>query len=124
MWKAPSRPKNEISQTYNDGIVTICEVVNIAPPGYAPVENLLPKVKQGYEERAMGINRYYAAAQNQVQIQRVIRIQKSVGIDSQDVAITEDGHQYRIDMVQAVMDVYPPSLDLTLAKIEHEYEVI
>lgn len=124
MWKAPSRPKHEISQTYNDGVVMICEVKNVAEPGYAPVENLVPKVKQGYSEQALGIQRYYSAAQNQVQVQRVIRIQKSVGIDSQDVAVTEDGHQYRIDLVQAVMDVFPPSLDLTLAKIDHEYEVV
>lgn len=124
MWKAPHRPANEISQTYNDGVVLICEVVDVAEPGYAPKEELIPKHKVGYAERQMGIQRYYAAQQNQVQIERVIRIQRGISIDSQDVAITEDGHQYRIDLVQAVMDVYPPSLDVTLAKIDHEYEVM
>ena len=124
MWKAPRRPRNEISQTYNDGSVTICEVENTAPSGYAPKEELIPKVKVGYQERSLGIQRYYAAAQNQIQIQRVIRIPRGESVDTQDVAVTEDGRQYAINMVQTVPDVYPPSLDLTLAKVAHEYEVM
>ena len=76
-----------------------------------------------YQERQLGIQRYYAGRQNQVQIERVIRVPRGVSVDTQDVAITEDGHQFRIDMVQAVIDVWPASLDLTLAKIAVEYEV-
>lgn len=124
MWKAPNRPRNEISQTYNDGIVIICEVIDVAEPGYAPKEELLPKYKIAYAERQMGVQRYYAAQQNQIQIERVIRVQRGIAVDNQNVAITEDGHQYRIDLVQAVIDVYPPSLDITLARIDHDYEVI
>lgn len=124
MWKAPYRPRNEISQTYNDGLVTICEVENTAPSGYAPKEELIPKASMGYQERGLGIQRYYAAAQNQVQVQRVIRIPRGASVDTQDVAVTEDGRQYDIVLVQAVIDVYPPSLDLTLSKVAHEYEVI
>ena len=124
MWKAPNRPRNEISQTYNDGVVIICDIVDVSEPGYAPKEELLPKYKLGYEERQMGVQRYYAAQQSQIQIERVIRIQRGIAIDSQNVAITEDDHQYRIDLIQAVQDVYPPSLDVTLAKIDHDYEVI
>ena len=124
MWKAPNRPRNEISQTYNDGIVIICEVIDVAEPGYAPKEELLPKYKIVYAERQMGVQRYYAAQQNQIQIERVIRVQRGIAVDNQNVAITEDGHQYRIDLVQAVIDVYPPSLDITLARIDHDYEVI
>lgn len=123
MWKAPQRPGNEISQTYNDGVVVICEVKDVAKPGYAPKEELVPLYRMPYAERQMGVQRYYAAQQNQIQIERVVRIMRGVDVDSQNVAVTEDGHQYRIDLVQAVMDVYPPSLDLTLAKIDHEYEV-
>ena len=44
-------------------------------------------------------------------------------ITNQDVAITEDGRQYRIDMVQTAQGIYPASIDITLAKIEQEYEV-
>ena len=45
------------------------------------------------------------------------------GVSPQCVAITEDGVQYGIDLVQRAEDVYPASMDLTLTKIEQKYEV-
>lgn len=115
-WKAPSRPANEISQTYNDGIVNIFYAKNVAKPGYAPVEDLIPKISLRYEERKLGIQRYYEARQNQIKVQRVIRVPRvsRTPVTSQDVAITEDGKKYRIDLVQLVPNVYPVSDDLTL----------
>ena len=44
-------------------------------------------------------------------------------MSSQDVAVTEDGKQYRIDLVQTTTDVFPESMDLTLLRIEQKYEV-
>ena len=78
---------------------------------------LTQKVKLPYAEQRLGIQRYYQGMQNQMEIQRVIRVPKSVPVNSQDVAQTEDGRKYRIDLVQNVLDVYPPSLDLTLVKV-------
>ena len=71
-----------------------------------------------YEERRLGIQRYYSSLQNQIQLDRVIRVPRVAGITTQDIAVTEDKQAYRIDLVQSVMDVYPPSLDLRLTKIE------
>ena len=45
MWKAPNRPKHEITQAFNDGIVTICTVCDAAKAGYAPQEKLTEKIK-------------------------------------------------------------------------------
>lgn len=123
MWKAPNRPNHEISQSYNDGIVTICDITDVSKPGNLPVEKLTARVSLHYGEQRMGVARYYAAQQNQNQIERVIRVQRVRGIHAQDVALTEDGQQYRIDLVQTVDDVFPPSLDLTLAKVTQIYEV-
>lgn len=123
MWKAPNRPNNQITQPYNDGVVKIYYVVDVAEPGYRPVEKLHLKASARYEEQRLGIQRYYSGQQNQVEIERVIRIPKAGTVSSQDVAITEDGHQYRIDMVQKVDGIWPPSLDLTLARIDQDYEV-
>ena len=123
MRKAPYRPNNEITQSFNDGIVRIYDVENTAPPGYKPVEGLSLKYTLRYEEQRLGIQRYYSGMQNQVEIERVIRIPRTGGISNQDVAITEDGRQHKIDMVQTVADAYPPSVDITLAKIDQEYEV-
>ena len=56
-------------------------------------------------------------------IQRILRVTKVAGVSNQDVAITEDGQQYRIDSVQNVLDVYPSCMDLTLATVKEKYEV-
>lgn len=123
MWQAPNRPNQEISQTYNDGIVTICSVENIAKPGYQPVIGLQNKVVLRYQEQRLGINRLYLSRQNQVELEKVLRIPYWEGISSQDVAVLTDGRQYRIDTIQTVSGVYPPSLDISLSKIEQNYKI-
>lgn len=123
MWRAPNRPNHEITESYNDGIVSIYTVQDGAVPGYRPVPVLVLVKRMRYQERYLGINRLYSGRQNQVDIQRIVRVQKVPGVSNQNVAITEDGQQYRIDSVQDVIGAYPPSLDLTLATVEQEYEV-
>ena len=122
--KAPNRPSHEVSQPYPDGVVTVCRGEDVAKPGCQPVKRLAPKERLLYQERSLGLSRYYAGRQNQVEIQRVIRTPYRPGVSSQDVAVTQDGRQYRIDLVQRVQDVYPPSMDLTLAKVEQRWEVV
>ena len=123
MWRAPNRPNHEITESYNDGIVNIYSVQDGAAPGYKPVPVLVLVKRMRYQERYLGINRLYSGRQNQVDIQRIVRVQKVPGVSNQNVAITEDGQQYRIDSVQDVIGAYPPSLDLMLATVEQEYEV-
>lgn len=116
-WKAPYRPDNEVSQSYNDGVVTIYSVTDGAKPGYQPMPMLAEKITLRYAEQRLGIQRYYTALQNQVQVERVIRTARAGDITTQDIAITEDGRKYAVYMVQSVQDVYPPSVDITLSKI-------
>ena len=107
---------NGITQNLNDGQITIYDADDNAQPGYYPQISLSPKVKLRYEKRSLGIQRYYAASQNQTEIKRVIRVPAHPDVTNQDVAQTEDGTYYRIDFVQNVVDIYPPCMDLTLAK--------
>lgn len=116
----PNKPKNKISQAYESGIVTIYEVTNSAAAGYAPVESLTEKYKVRFDERFLGINRYYQARQNQIRVEKVIRVPR-VDVNSQDVAVIGT-RQYRVDLVQAVDEQMPPSLDLTLVRIEQGQE--
>lgn len=118
-WRAPYRPDNEITQNYNDGVVAIHKTEDTARAGYQPVITLVEPAawRLRYAELRLGLQRYYEARQNQVEVERVIRVPRVTGITNQDVAVTEDGRKYRIDMVQSADGVYPPSLDLTLAKI-------
>lgn len=122
MWKAPNRPNNVISQTFNDGIVTVYAVSDTAQPGYKPKQELVQKVALRFSERRLGIERYYKGRQNQIDISRVVRTPRFIQVSNQDVAIIQ-GVQYRIDLVQHTFDVYPPSMDLTLVKIQQEYEI-
>lgn len=124
-WKAPYRPRtdNGVTQNFCDGVVKIYSVTDGAQPGYQPHPVLALKCTLRYEEQRLGIQRYYSGRQNQVEIERVLRVPRYGGITNQDVAVTEDGRQFRVDMVQNVTDVYPASLDITLAKIEQEIEV-
>lgn len=124
-WKAPYRPRtdNGVTQNFGDGVVNIYTVTNSAQPGYQPVPALTLKCVLRYEEQRLGIQRYYTGQQNQIQIERVIRTPRYGDVTNQDIAVTESGKQYGIDLVQAVTDVYPASQDITLTKIEQKYEV-
>lgn len=121
-WKQPNRPNNEVSQAYNAGIVKIYSVEDIAQPGFMPVAGLTLKHALPYDERWLGITKFYSEKQNQAELERVIRVPMQP-ISTQDVAVTQDGRQYSINLVQTVKDVYPPSCDLTLGKIVQKYEV-
>lgn len=122
-WRAPHRPDNEITQEMNSGVVKIYSVEDSAQPGYQPKPSLTLKLTLRYEEQRLGINRLYLSRQNQAEIEKVIRVPRQDSISNQDVAILESGSQYSIDYTQTVQDVYPPCLDLSLVKIEQDYEV-
>lgn len=115
-WKAPRRPEHKVTQEYNDGMLTVYRVTDEAQPGRLPAEKLTKIVKLPYATRKVGLYRYYQAKQDQTRVQRVLRVPKPAAeITNRDKVITEDDKEYRIDLVQTVPDVYPESLDLTLA---------
>lgn len=119
--KNPFRPRKEaqVTQCYNDGVVEISETSDAAERGRLPVVVKTVKGTLPYQERRLGLQRYYEAKQNQIRVERVIRVPApSFEITSLDDAQTEDRKNYRIDLVQIVPDVYPPSLDLTLRVFE------
>lgn len=130
----PFRPGNEISQSFNSGLASIYAVTDTAQPGYRPVETPTLTVKVPFENIKLGIQRYYEAKQNQVEIARVIRVPNpgpQYPISNQDIVqlnelAMQEGQspkQYRIELVQKAEGIYPPSLDLTLSRIEQEYSL-
>ena len=104
-------------------MVYIYSVEDSARPGYQPKPSLTLKLTLRYEEQRLGINRLYLSRQNQAEIEKVIRVPRQDSISNQDVAILESGSQYSIDYTQTVQDVYPTCLDLSLVKVEQNYEV-
>ena len=121
-WKTPNRPTHEITASFNDGIVNVFSVTDVAESGHKPVKRLTPVYSLHFAERKLGIQRYYSGKQNQIEITRVLRVpEPPEEITNQDIAIVEH-KQYRIDLVQMVRDSYPPSLDLTLERIAQSEE--
>lgn len=118
--KLPFRPGNEISQDYNDGLAKIYRMTDVAAPGYKPDLKPVFVAALRYEEQRLGVTRYYAAQQNNVQIERVIRVPAGAAIAAQDVVVTEDGFQLDVNMVQIVPGVRPASLDLTLVATKQD----
>lgn len=118
--KLPFRPGNEVSQTFNDGLVIVYRLQDEAKPGYMPQPKPVKVALLRYEERRLGLTRYYSAKQNNVDVKRVVRVPRGAPIAAQDIAVTEDGQEFAIDMIQTVDGVWPPSLDLTLAKVSQK----
>lgn len=134
MWLRPRRPQHAVTQPFNSGMVQICWVWT-GSSGAMPQKHLERKAVLPYEERRMGIGRYYDAMAY-ARVDRVIRVPdpgelvytdgkvtKRGRVNNQDVAVTEDGRQYEIELVQTVPDVFPKCLDITLRAVEPIYEV-
>lgn len=108
---------------FNDGITDIYSVGNIAPPGDKPREGLTLKYEGlRYEEKTIGVKRYYEAMQANVQLDELIQVPMHKDISSQDVAVI-GSKQYHIDQVQHVNDTCPPSSKLSLSRLEVDYDL-
>lgn len=121
MWRKPNRPKNEISQTFNDGVLTVYSVAPGAVPDGESLNGLTEKAKFLYAERRMGAQRYFAGIQAQIKIDRVLRCQNAGFIVPHDVVTTENGKHYIVQMVQPCYDVYPASVDISLSAIVQQF---
>ena len=118
-------PKQKIqNQTFNDGIANIYSVENIAPPGGMPQEGLKLKADSiRYKERTVGMSRFWTAMQTNAKIVRLLRMPRIITVSSQDVVIPTDGEQYKIAQVQYPEDVYPLVMDLSLERLDANYDI-
>lgn len=112
-------------QTFNDGVLKVYEVTNIAEPGDRPKDGLELKFENAipYEERTVGITRFYTGKQAQNTIEQLLRIPKVEGISRNDIVVPIDGEQYRIEQIQSINDVEPRCLDLSLEKVSVAYDI-
>lgn len=113
--------KNNSPQTYNDGMCHICSVGDVSEPGCMPKEGLVEKYKLAFADRTVGINRYYAALQNNIKAERLIRCQRIENVTVQDVVLIKD-KQYFVRQIQYPAEVMPRSMDLTLERVVQHYE--
>ncbi|MCB2311610.1 hypothetical protein LGL55_10605 [Clostridium tagluense] len=67
----------------------------------------------GFNNRVLGVTRYFASMANKMAINNVIRIPKLDNIDTFD-RIDINEKSYDIKIIQVIYDSNPPSIDLTL----------
>ena len=109
---------------FNDGLVTIYSAENQAAPGEKPLERLAEKATLRYNRRTVGVKRHYAALNAGAKVDLLLRTWYRPEVSPQDVAVpTQDGKQYRIILVQVPESITPPVMDLTLQRLERDYEL-
>jgi len=111
------------TQSFNDGVVNIYDAEDTAVPGKKPVITLTLKETLRYHERTVGITRRTAAMQDNAEIKYVLRCPRRRNVSAQDVAIPNDGQQYRIRTGQYPEDVEPPCMDIELVETAAEYSI-
>ena len=113
-----------LTQVFNDGIANIYVVSNIAQKGNMPKDGLTVKVGSlRYEERTVGMSRFWAASQENTKIERILRFPRIDFVYRDDVVVPIDGKQYKIVQIQYPPNVEPPSMDLSLERIEVAYDI-
>lgn len=112
--------------TFDDGIVGIYEISNIAEPGKKPRKGLSLKERFFFGYDTLGFNRYYTALQANQQIAAVINTPGWNDIHSgKDIAIMEDGNQYTVQLAQKMLDDNNLRITkLTLERIGEAYDVM
>lgn len=109
---------------FHDGLVTVYGVENRAGPGKKPVESITRKGVLRFQRRTVGIRRHYAAMTAGAKVALLLRVPFRPEVSPQDVAVpTLDGKQYRITLVQVPEDITPPVMDLTLERLERNYDL-
>lgn len=121
-----------MAQLKDDGVVTICELINTAEAGDMPVYTLSGLFTQYYAERNISLTRSYLAKGVDERVDMVIRIANErqrprIGqyalLRYYDEQENEDGDQFRIDLVQPMTDEDGLKVfDLTLSRLEENYD--
>ena len=104
------------------GILTLYTLVNTAPKGDKPLEQLSKVGEAFYAEKTVGYNRIYAAMGANERIDTVVRCYNTEIPYSAKYVILEDGEQYQISIKQKIVD--EDATDLTLVRVEDYYDVI
>lgn len=108
----------------DSGILTICKVTTEGENGTMPKEHLQQLHSCFYGERTVGFGRYYAAKGADEQIDLLVRIWEDRTVRAGMYAVLENGEQYRVDLVQHLLDEDGLRVtDLTLIRREELYDV-
>lgn len=114
------RLPSDQNQTFNDGIVKICDEKNTAEPGDMPKVELVEMYNLHFREMTNTISRRFEAKTIDIISDRRIRVPYVKGVSKNMTAkITDDagaGVEYRVTDATKITQTTPPVLDLSLEK--------
>ena len=103
--------------------IMICSLTQIQDPGAKPQYKLQEEQLVAYEERRLGFSRFYEAKTAGDKIDRVLRVWKDPTIRPGMYVVDEDFVQYRISLVQLAIDKGLEYFDLTLERLDSNYDI-
>lgn len=113
---------------FDSGVVQVCALTNTAAPGAMPVEALTVLDTLRFEERTVGMTRYYAAQGVNQRVDLLIRVWFCPAAQGGGYAVLTDSSfdgQYRILQVQHRLDADGLRVtDLSLSRLEDNYEIV
>lgn len=112
--------------TFDDGILTVYNVKNIAQPGDRPVQGLEKKGQYYFGYARIGVTRYYNAMQASQEVSAVVNIPGWNDVKNTDVVVVSETPdlQYQVGFVQPEFDENGLRImKLTLGRIGQKYEV-
>lgn len=110
--------------TFDDGILKIYSVENMAAKGEKPKYGLKLKSQHFYGYETVGITRHYAAMQVNSKISSLVHIWQDREITGENICILEDGKQYKCSLVQHAEEDGLGISKITLERIDEEYVII
>ena len=109
---------------FDSGQVELYTITNTAAAGDMPKEGLVYGSSYWYEERTVGITRFYAALKTDVKLEMLIRIWRDKSIDTSQICKIDDT-QYRIVQVQHLLNEDGLEVtDLSLERLGKAYDII
>lgn len=113
-----------MATTFDDGIVKICEVINIAENGFKPKLVLKEKTAAHFGYETVGVIRFIENKKVDNQIEEAIRIYQDRTVRMEDIAVIEDV-QFKIVQAQHKADDDNIKITvLSLERINEEYDYI
>lgn len=106
-----------MSYTYDDGLVEVFSVENVAEKGDMPKDRLSLKASYYFGYETVGLTRYYAAKSVDIAIDEVIHIYEDRTITTNDIAVV-NGISYTIKQVQHKKD--DDGINITVLSLERQ----
>lgn len=110
--------------TFDDGVLIIYEVMDVAPNGAKPSLVLKKYTEECFCYQTIGLSRFSFAKQQKCAAEELVAIWQDRSITTAHVCALPSGEQYNIIFVQHKKDEDENDISLlTLQKLEANYEV-